>query len=295
MICNICKKPQDKIIYNGKIRISSKSNSRKKYILVRCSDCELISFKSFLENENFFISGEYRKIFDKGLSISNFIKNHKKREFDKLNFYNLKKKNIHKKTIAELGCGAGILLDYFKNNGASNTIAVERAKFWKKHLEEKHLYYESVESLYNSGLKVDLVTSFAEVEHMQDPLKYCTFIYKTLNKNGKLLIRSPNYNNIYRYLLKNYYDLYDIRSSHYHYFNEISLKKLLMKSGFSSKNIKVDFFNEYNFDNLIKWLIHKKINKDNLPINFDKNFNESYLNFLRKNKLSNCLAFVATK
>ena len=140
-----------------------------------------------------------------------------------------------------------------------------------------------------------MITSFAEVEHMQNPLEYCKLIYKSLNKNGKLLIRSPNYDNIYRYLLGLDYDIYDIRSSHFHYFNEKSLTKLLVKSGFSLKNIKADYFNEYDLDNLIKWTINKKISKKNLNIQFSENLNFEYHNYLRKNKLSNCLAFTAIK
>ena len=78
--CLVCSGTKFQIVWNDRIRISRNNFSRKKEIILKCKNCELVFLKKRrrdLEN-----SYKTRKIFNKDASIKEFLSFHTKLEDD---------------------------------------------------------------------------------------------------------------------------------------------------------------------------------------------------------------------
>ena len=108
MKCIVCDKEKFKLIWNDKIRSSSKNFTKKKEKILQCLNCKLVFLKNKKRNlENSAVS---RNIYNKNNSIKEFLKFHTPREIQKLNYIK-KKIDFRNKKILESNCGAGILIN----------------------------------------------------------------------------------------------------------------------------------------------------------------------------------------
>ena len=94
------------------------------------------------------------------------------------------------------------------------------------------------------------------VEHKFDPKKYLLKVNKLMKKNSTLIVRVPNFNNIYMYLLNKSFLKYDFRTSHNFYFSTKNLNLLFEKKKFNIK--KKIGFHEYSMNHLIEYMKTKK-------------------------------------
>ena len=78
-------------------------------------------------------------------------------------------------------------------------------------------------------MKFDIIFSLSEIEHKFDPISFLRKLKKVLAANGIIIIRIPNFNNVYMKLLGKSFFKYDYRISHNFYFSEKNLD-LLFKS-----------------------------------------------------------------
>lgn len=91
----------------------------------------------------------------------------------------------------------------------------------------------------------DLVVSLAVIEHLENPLRILKTAYKSLKKNGTLLITTPS--PIAKPILEflafkiGVVSKQEIRD-HKKYYNKKELSDLLVTCGFKSKNIKIKNF-----------------------------------------------------
>ena len=77
-----------------------------------------------------------------------------------------------------------------------------------------------------------------------------------MKKNSKLVLRVPNFENIYMYLLGKYFLRFDYRTSHNFYFSIKNLELLFKKTNFKIR--KKLGTNEYSANHLIEYLKTKK-------------------------------------
>ena len=90
-------------------------------------------------------------------------------------------------------------------------------------------------------------------------------------------MRVPNYFNIYRILLGEYYYKYDYRTSHNYYFSMTNLSLLFKKLNFTIH--KQIGFNEYDFNHLLAYIKNRK----RVGKKYKRFFVKKDINFLKKN------------
>ena len=154
-----------------------------------------------------------------------------------------------------------------------------------------HNFFSSLSDILKEKKKYDIILSLSELEHKLNPDLFLKNLKKILKKNGYLVLRIPNYFNIYKFLLGDNFLRYDFRSSHNYYFSEKNLDLLFSKLNF--KTIKKIGMNEYSFNHLLTYLKTKKRVSSNKVINF---FNQKYDNDLvfnvEKNMISTSLLYI---
>jgi 2-polyprenyl-3-methyl-5-hydroxy-6-metoxy-1,4-benzoquinol methylase len=288
--CICCNQQNHDILWNDKIRTGKKSFSKNKTKLIICENCGLVSLKEKtrkLEN-----SSIARNLYNKDNSIKEFIKFHKPREIKKIKFIE-KYFDFEGKKVLESNCGSGILINYLKKKTLHTAGLDDR--LYQSHVKKNgHNFFSSIDEIKNAKKKFDVILSLSELEHKFNPYVFLEKLKKILNKDGHLIIRIPNYKNIYMFLLGYNFLRYDFRSSHNYYFSENNLDLL-----FSKLNLKIIQklgMNEYNFNHLLTYLDTGKrvrINKIKKFVN-NKRDNQIVAN-IEKNMISTSLLYILSK
>ena len=132
------------------------------------------------------------------------------------------------------------------------------------------------------------------MEHKYNPISFLNELRSILKLNGTLVIRVPNYNNIYKFIVGRDFLKYDFRESHNFYFSKNNLDIMFDNSGFLVK--KALGFNEYNFNHLLNFAKNKKrIYSKKLKLFFNKK-NDSYVvKNIEKNHVSTSLIYILKK
>lgn len=288
--CIVCSKKSFEVVWNDKIRSGQKKFTRSKEKILKCKHCGLVFLankRKFLEN-----SALARNIYNKDNSYKEFIKFHRKRElkkFDSIKNYI----EIKNKRILESNCGFGILLNILKKK-AKSTAGIDSIHYKNKVESNGHSFYLNIDNALKTKKKYDIIFLFSELEHKFDPKKFMQKIIKLVSNNGLIILRVPNYQNIYQILLGKYFYKYDYRTSHNFYFSKNNLSILLNK--IKLKIEKVIGHNEYDFNHLISYIDTRKrvygtskkfISNKNLYYikkNIENNFLSTSLIFILKKK-----------
>tara|TARA_B110000259_G_C13996727_1_gene394687 strand:+ start:219 stop:1091 length:873 start_codon:yes stop_codon:yes gene_type:complete len=250
--CKVCNKKNFEIVWNDKIRSGKNNFTKKKEIIFRCLSCDLVFLKNRRKNlEN---SAVARSLYNKNNSIKEFLSFHKPRELKKLNFFK-KYISFKNKNILESNCGAGILLATLKN-GSKSTSGIDDNSY-KDYLNKNgHNFFPSFDRVIQQKKKFDIILSLSELEHKYDPTTFLKKMKKALSKSGRIILRVPNYHNVYSMLLGNSFYKYDYRTSHNYYFSCKNLTLLIKKVGLKiEKKIGLQ---EYDFNHLLQYLRSKK-------------------------------------
>jgi SAM-dependent methyltransferase len=102
----------------------------------------------------------------------------------------LNKYFLDKKTVVDVGCNIGLLLDFAKSRGLK-TIGIELSEESKSILLSKgHEVYDSLDCVKDGS--VDVITAFDLVEHLYNVNTFIESCYKKLSKNGVLIILTGN-------------------------------------------------------------------------------------------------------
>lgn len=292
LYCPICKSKKIFLIWNNKIRSGVTELTKEKRKIYRCGNCDI----SFLKKryESLPDDAILRKIKDKK-KIRQLLNFHAKRELPKLKKI-VEVFNYNKKKVLLVNCDFGLtILDVIKKK-ASLTAGIaesENSFYIKDYLrKKKHKFFKSLDQIKSKNLKFDVIISPAQIEHVFNPNIYLKKFRKVISKKGVIILRIPNHDNIYKYVLNQIYLRKDYRISHNFYFSEKSCDFLFKKNKF--KIIKKVGLMEHDINNLLNYIRLKrrpmqfeiktnKSNKLNLYLNkkdcdkFTKNLEESPL------------------
>ena len=288
--CICCNKQNFKVVWNDKIRIGKNSFSKNKIKIISCHNCNLVSLKKKTKKlENSSIA---RNLYNNDNSIREFVKFHKPREIKKIKFIE-KFVNFKNKKVLESNCGSGILINYLKKK-TLHTTGLDN-KFYCNYVKKnKHHFFSSLDDIIKEKKKYDVILSLSELEHKLNPELFLKKLKKILNKDGYLILRIPNYLNIYMFLLGYNYLRYDYRSSHNYYFSEKNLDLLFLKSNF--KIIKKVGMNEYSFNHLLTYLKTEKRVPSNKVMNFFNHKQDNhFISNIEKNMISTSLLYILSK
>jgi 2-polyprenyl-3-methyl-5-hydroxy-6-metoxy-1,4-benzoquinol methylase len=246
--CNICSSKDLNVQYEGPIRMGKFGEwSEENHIIYRCGHCNICFLNGGIIDYEL---SDYREMVDGGDLPGNFHKLHDKEQADKLKM--LGTEDIRGKIIADVGCGAGSFLDILKGL-ASKTIAVEPTKSFHHELRTKgHVTYSYCEDALKEWAEtVDIVVSFAVLEHIEDTLSFLKEIKSLLKPDGFLLISTPNTDDWLLEFMPVEYGCFFYRYAHAWYFNRASLNYICKAAGY--RDIDVVFKQRFDISNALLW------------------------------------------
>ncbi len=267
-----------KTIYSGKIRDGKPGTlSKDTFNVIFDTDLQYACLDPFPFVN--YESAEYRDLVNDSSKVDDYFRLHDGQQPGYFNFIApvLKRGDV----VADCGCGGGSMLDLVKGI-AKETIAIEPFQGYHTSLKERgHQPFASItEAAKATGGKVDLGLSIHVIEHTEDPVSYLREIHSLLNEKGKLILFTPNLDDIFLKLIPAEYEPFFFHTVHNYYFSGNSLKIMAEKAGFAKTTIF--YYHEFTFGNAIAWL-RDKTAKGN--IGFDclgDHFDLEWRDFLEK-------------
>jgi 2-polyprenyl-3-methyl-5-hydroxy-6-metoxy-1,4-benzoquinol methylase len=275
--CPICKSNKLLLIWNDKIREGISKLTKNKRKIYRCKNCDV----AFLAKRYSSLPDDtiLRKVTNKK-EIMKLHLFHAKRELPKLKKI-LKVCDFTKKKILLVNCDFGLTILNEIKKVAKLTAGISETKnafYLKDYLKKKkHLFFNNLKQIKSKKYKFDVIISPAQIEHVYDPIKYINNFKKIISKNGVLILRIPNHDNVYKFILNKIFLFKDYRVSHNFYFNENSCNYLFKKNKF--KIIKKLGLMEHDVNNLLNY-----IRLGRRPMQYEKKKNgKNYLYLNKKN------------
>jgi len=239
----------------------------------------------------------YEEFSNKSLSFK--IKNY-------LTYSQLKKFiNSHKNdlSVLDIGCASGMFLDIIssKFKQFSNFDGLEISEAAAKKAREKgyNIFMSLIED-FNFKKSYDLIAMQQVIEHVHDPIEVIKRLFKNLNKDGILLIETPNADCFDRIIFKGYWEGYHM-PRHFNIFKINNFKNKLKEIGFSkviiNKKIKPVHWTlsikNYLKDKKRFKFVYNNIKETNLFLNIIFSFFDLFqIIFFRK---SSDVAYIAIK
>lgn len=227
------------------------SSINEKFNLGKCDNCDLIFCLKVFTHE------ELIKLYDKLYNNENA-----KYSSYAINEYNMLLQNkkikigyhrsqiIRKyilisecKSVLEIGSGIGLMGAYIRNkNKDIKYLGIEIDK--KAYEKSKSLNLNTLNSDFKIMEKIeesfDVIMLWEVIEHLQDLKKFIELAYTKLNKNGKIILSTPNYNKIHNYPKREKDALYqDAPPIHLNFFTKSSLKNVFEYHHFKKCQVKL--------------------------------------------------------
>lgn len=258
MKCKICGSENTDIIYNDLIRDGGLGQYTKKPIKIfQCKNCDVIWHDNEIADvKEYYETEEYRNELEGSSEEEKFYELHDKETLDKLNYTGTT--IFRNKVVADIGCGCGAFLDYI-SGVAREVVAVEPSLKYRNIMSRKgfstYSYADEAKKLYAN--KIDVITSFDVIEHVQSPESFIKDVYDLLTAGGKAIIGTPTDAPIMRSLLgKDYEKKLLFSTQHLWILSEKNLRIISEKCGF--KNIDIKYYQRYGIDNMLGWLKDKE-------------------------------------
>ena len=284
--CPICQSNNCRVIFADKIRNGSFPNQEHGSIF-KCSECNTQFLKKIDEKINY-QDNLYRESLNQEATLESFRHHHDHLQIDFLQLIGIE--NIRNKSILDIGCGGGSFLDSIK--GLTNEIScVEpNIEFQKTLANSGYEVFNDIKDIKDKTF--DLLTSFHVIEHVEDPLSFLQLISSKMNSRSKLVLTTPNLNDILFSTLYEYKQFF-YRKAHNYYFDEISLRNLGKMAGLKCK--QVTFKHRYSASNFFYWLKEKKPCGNKKFYGIDYLFDRFWAGYLEQAKISEMIAVEYTK
>jgi 2-polyprenyl-3-methyl-5-hydroxy-6-metoxy-1,4-benzoquinol methylase len=141
--------------------------------------------------------------------------------------------------ILDIGCGDGLFLKYFKNCGweVQGIDFGETASNYARDILGVDVFPGSLEQAkYQSG-SFDVVSLYAVLEHLPDPIQSLKEINRILKPEGVLFISVPNFESLESKIFRERWVAIKAPAHLYH-FTPATLQTFLLKAGFAIVEIK---------------------------------------------------------
>lgn len=292
--CKLCGSTEIKMEYEGLIRDGGLGKYTKSPVtMYRCCNCDVIWHEPVFEIGSYYESKEYRNALEGTTDEYDFYRLHDKDNLDKFQYTGT---DIFRgKVVADVGCGCGAFLDFVKG-AASKVIAVEPSEYYRKIMKKKgfEVYPYAKEAIQENAGKVDVITSFDVIEHVNDPIAFVKEYFELLSSDGIGIIGTPTDAPIMRELLGETYERTQLFSTqHLWVLGEKNLKMIAEKVGF--KKIIIKYYQRYGIDNFIGWIKEKKPNSSIVSNNISETINSAWKTELESNGKADYIVLYVTK
>lgn len=249
--CPVCGPVAWKSSYRGPVRFGRFPNVRPDVVVMCCPSCGL----QRLEGEPIdYRHPDYRSLVDSDPSPSGYYTAHDDEQIERVELVGLGR--LRDKTVIDVGAGAGSFLDAVRGV-AAKTIAIEPALHFHDALRAKghQVFAYAKDALETLADQADFVTSFAVIEHVEDPLTFVRELAALARKGGTVMLSTPNARD---WLIETLpaYAAFFYRVVHRWYFDADNLSKLLAKAGVDQ--VEARFRHHFDMSNALLWLRDQK-------------------------------------
>jgi 2-polyprenyl-3-methyl-5-hydroxy-6-metoxy-1,4-benzoquinol methylase len=225
--CVICGKKQDLIF------------SYRSFHYYRCQNCQLVSTYPLVNalgtKQHYaekYKKGNYQLLRKYAPQYASSVY----AQFVKILEQKLKEKNqtLANKKVLDVGCFTGDFLKLLKQKKA-DVYGVELQKEAVEIANKKfpgRIYRADVTTFKFPQKKYDIITLLGLIEHVPDPLPLIKRSYQLLNKNGILMIQTPNSGSFLAKTMQKYWPPYT-PIEHIHLFSRHGLENTLRKNKFT--------------------------------------------------------------
>lgn len=249
--CEICGLSSWRRVYEGPIR-AGKYPASVNATVKQCDGCgiERIPASVSLSAETY-ESDDYRSLLEQDHNVEAYFKDHDALIKHALSALN--EVNHRDKTVADIGCAGGALLDHIAGV-ASTKIAIEPGNGWSDSLKERgYLWYPSTASaLQLHRGSVDIVYSVQVIEHVSQPREFLADLYQLLDHGGVAVVSTPNRNDILMELAPEVFPPFFYRVQHRWAFDKASLLECARLAGIIECEVICD--HRYNLANALRWI-----------------------------------------
>jgi 2-polyprenyl-3-methyl-5-hydroxy-6-metoxy-1,4-benzoquinol methylase len=258
--CEICGAADWTAVYAGAIRDGSFGAYIDDGEVARCGGCRVERLAEHCCPDAAFYEGEaYRAKLGQGLNSGSHFA-----DADHLQRFGLgllSSNSLRGSTIADIGCSGGSFLDHVTGL-ADRKIAVEPSEIYHPSLAARgyEVYPYAQEAAEKLSEAVDLAVSFQVIEHVENPRAFLADIRALLKPGGRLLISTPNRNDILMNLLPDAFPSFFYRVVHRWYFDAESLSSCAREAGFDVG--AVNFVHRYGMSNALAWLRDRRPSGD---------------------------------
>lgn len=265
MVYKVCK------VCDGDINLLN-----EKYNLGQCNNCKLIFCLKVFTQE------EFIEVYDRLYNAKDAIySRHSVHEYNMLlanntieiGFYRsrlIKKHILNSKceSVLEIGSGVGLIGSYIRNKNQKikyTGIEIDKESFDKSRSLNLNTINADFSEMDNIKETFDVIMLWEVIEHLQDLKRFLELAYKRLNKNGKIILSTPNYEKIYNYPKRDKDQIFqDFPPVHINFFTKENIINIFEINQF--KNCK----------SFVKKFPYKNFKSQEFYINFLKAFINKY-------------------
>lgn len=254
--CQICGNQEWSQTYFGPIRDGVFGNQVDCASISRCAGCGVDRLaESFCLQDEAYETAEYRRKLQQGLDSASYFATH-----DELQIHTLRAvwpMATRNSVIADIGCAGGSLLDHLRGVSATQ-LAIEPSDIFAQSLNGrgyKHYRYARDAQSDWEG-KVQFAFSIQVIEHLADPVDFLKEIRPLLCQDGRLVISTPNREDILMELLPSNFPAFFYRTVHRWYFDARSLAACATQAGFNV--LETRFVHRFGMANSLAWLRDRK-------------------------------------
>lgn len=161
--------------------------------------------------------------------------------------------SLRGKTVADVGCGGGALLDHVRGV-AGSIIAIDPAVPFSESLKARgYAWYPSAaQAAREHAGRVDIVLSTQVIEHVDDPRGFLEDIGRLLTPEGIAVVSTPNRRDVLMELLPDTFPPFFYRVQHRWAFDAASLSQCAQRAGLAVQEVR--HVHRYGLANTMYWL-----------------------------------------
>lgn len=280
--CEICGAHSWSAAYEGAVRDGPFGKYREGARVARCGGCGVERLEeAFCPPAEIYETDAYRAKLQEG----DYFKTH-----DELQIYTqqaLAPHSLRGAALADVGCAGGALLDHYRGV-AARLIAIEPSSLHHESLRSRgYEVHRYAAEAARAGVRVDYAFSIQVIEHVGNPREFLADIGRLLAPGGRVLISTPNRDDVLLKLLPGEYRSFFYRVVHRWYFDRASLARCAELAGLQVARVR--YVHRYPLSNAIGWLRDRRPQgRARLP-GIDEAGDEHWRQYLVESGQTDCL------
>ncbi len=237
--CEICGSYDFDLVYNGKVK------DKEKVHVCLCKKCGFCYLNPRWTEDSYlyYYTYEYNKNYRNTVSLLSPEQDSASYHPIYLRLQNLD--NFNPQNILDIGTGDGEKLSYLTNKYTNaKAYALEPSEEYTTQIKERGIHFigTDVNSNWEEPYKntFDVVILRHTIEHFLNPKLVLDKINQVLSKDGLLYIATPDAMLVDPPLINNFF-----RVVHPYYFNQVSLRNLMLLNGFTILSLGNDTYHPY--------------------------------------------------